>query len=167
MDNQTETKINDYEIELIHDLIADAKSTAQKKTLIYGGIGIVISMIPTGLLPSRRRVSDNPTDNLIQSMGFGPFLIVFCIIFTIVPLTILIDKRYFNLKKDLLEQIKVKLSGRVIKKQSEENNDFYTMTIKSYIGKEIKIFLSQDQYEHYEIGNSCEIEVLKYSKYHL
>ena len=158
--------LNEYEISLVDDLIYNAKEYVKNRMLISVPIIIVLSFIPLSFLPSRRiqQTGLDKSQNLIETLGFLPWLLIFIAIFALAVWLMLHDKKLFALQKDQVDLKKEKLTSVVKEKMSYPENDHYVIFVNDTDAKEVRIHLSESQYNEYKVGDKIEVEILKNSK---
>lgn len=98
--------------------------------LIIMGIGF---FVPIGFLPkSGRRIKGNFSETLPEQIGTGNYILVMIAICAIICGIILYFNKYFDLKKDLVEERTLKLSTTV-EKVKYVNSDFGDPQVKVWI----------------------------------
>jgi hypothetical protein len=158
--------LNESEIRLIDDSIYKAKQFAQNGMLVTVPIFVGGSFIPLGFLPSRRaQLTDiEKTQSLIDTLGFLPWLLIMTGLFILVVYLLLLQKKFFALKKDQVELKKERLSCVIKEKYDYPTEDHYIMFVDDTDGKELRIHLSESQYNDYNVGDKIDITILKNSK---
>jgi hypothetical protein len=159
--------LNEHEVSFIDDLIHDAKKYVQTKMLIYTFVGVVISLIPNKFLPSRKTHTSgyDESQNMIEHYGFSLWLLISIIIFIVAVWLMLLEKKYFALRKDRIDLEKQRLSSVVKEKACYPENNHYVIFIEGIgDGKDIRLHLSESQYNEYRVGDNIDVEILKNSK---
>jgi heme/copper-type cytochrome/quinol oxidase subunit 2 len=163
--------LTEDEISITQELIYEAREFTKTRLMLAVAFALVVSVIPVGFLPRRRFSSSNSTidqsQSLLEMLGVFNWSIVAIVLLALFGYILLIDKKYFKLKKDIIELKKEVINGHIVKKGSDENYNFYQIHIKDNEGKEHKIKVAKNQYDFYTIGQDCDIEVLKNSRVHL
>jgi hypothetical protein len=158
--------LNESEIRLIDDSIHKAKQFAQNGMLVIVPIFLGGSFIPIGFLPSRRThfTEYEKTQSLIEYLGFLPWLLIMVSLFVVAVYALLSQKKFFTLKKDKVELKKEKLSCVIKEKHGFPSEDHYIMFVDDTDGKELRIHLSESQYNEYNAGDKIDLMILKNSK---
>lgn len=100
------------------------ENLALKLCFIYLFIGTAGFFIPIGLFPKAgRRLNSHITETLPSQIGVLTYIIVILLIAVVITSFMFYNNKYFDLRKDLIEQRKIKLSTTV-EKIIPKNNDF-------------------------------------------
>lgn len=100
-------------LEIIEKIKLKAYKEKVSNLIIMWGGGVfilllIISSIPTGLLPKKRNITiSNPDLNMFESIGILPTLIILIIISGLTSFYVYNNFKYSKLSKDVIEQKKI------------------------------------------------------------
>ena len=139
--------------------IKNIESLTVKILIFYSIIGVLGFVVPFGfILKAGKRLHGNFNKTLANQIGVFNYFLVIGVIVLVIIAFILIDNKYFALKKDLLDTKRIKFIG-TIKKIKCLNNDLGGLTYKVWFKENKKIIISAglSKSEVLSVGQKVEL----------
>lgn len=163
-------------LELKEKIKLEAHKEKISNLIIMWGGGIfalllIVSFIPMGFLPKKRRVSiSNPELSIFESMGVLPTLIMLIIIAGSISLYLYHSFKYAKLSKDVIEQKKITLNvnvRNVIYKQGQGPQEIDLFFSPAYNSINKIEFVGEDNFPKLYKNQEIEIILTKNALYPL